>query len=125
MQKLQEIRRATRRSFSSTWILKAAVLDPKCIIICAFGHDRSLKKRYLELSGQQDCDYPVFINTELPIEEYPKEKLPIIFDNSCFSDYEDDFLRQNLYIRREDLKIPEYNMRELKEKIGHNFHIKP
>lgn len=87
-----------RNMGSTDWILKAAILDERVMIICKDGRCkeelrmkyRDLRREfYRQLTGSEppplvDQTFPMFIT----ISEYENKirghRVPIVFDNSCF-----------------------------------------
>ena len=91
MNRLQEIVRDTRQTGSTTWILKSAIKNPECIIVCrnmqqAKGLERKYnkmlsdvwlgKKLWWKLFGRKQ---PKFLSIRSNFRGFG---LPVIFDNA-------------------------------------------
>ena len=92
--KVKEIIRSSRRTGSSTWILEAAMQNPKCVIIAGTGlHAKFLEhfytkmvnelpwyKRYYRKFILKHNTKPIFTYISVSDDGY---NLPVIFDNSA------------------------------------------
>lgn len=87
---------AIRGSGTTTWILKAAIKSPRCIIVskdeytseklnimyrCLILKEGLLKRLYWEVVGRE---YPIFISLDSSLEGFRGLNRPIIFDNSAY-----------------------------------------
>jgi len=84
---------ARRQCGSTTWILDSAVLFPKCILVFwNMKYAREMECRYNEIVKDLikrgiipidlHRDRPIFTSVESNLNGM--ERMPIIFDNSCF-----------------------------------------
>jgi hypothetical protein len=96
MNKITEIVLLTRRTGSSTWILKSCISNPECIVVCA---DKE-RAQYMEMQ-YRDLLYkspwylklkwyffgrknPRFVSVQYdPNNIFRRNDLPVIFDNSA------------------------------------------
>lgn len=110
MEKVYEILSLTRRSGSTTWILKAAIRNPECIIVCrSIEHAWFFKKQYVELLDKQPFylriwwwffgrKFPEFVPFNIFTKISFRKKMPVIFDNQVFinEEYYDFIEKQTL-----------------------------
>lgn len=85
-----------RRGAGSTrWIISAAILNPKCVIVCKnratltyaeemFNELITDSEVFSEIYRSNNNEKPTFITLDNLSYLTGREQLPIIFDNSCF-----------------------------------------
>jgi hypothetical protein len=75
-----------RQCGNTTWILKSAIENPECIILCYnMRNAKELENKYFHMLEERSIDrkgrkHPKFLSKNSDLKGY---KLPVIFDNSA------------------------------------------
>jgi len=97
---IDDIISSTRRTGNSTWILKSAMNDNKCIIVYPSESIATLmkklyKKMLKEKGVGEDLEFPKFLTLG---DDFSNCKVPVIFDNSAIeSEVKIKYKCQNRY----------------------------
>jgi len=93
MEKITEIVYRTRQTGNTTWILKAAIKQPNCVIVSKnMQQAKNLERNYFQLLSKSAWyqklywkwfgrKHPKFMTIDSKFEGF---RLPIIFDNGSF-----------------------------------------
>lgn len=91
MERIEQIIRGTRGSGNTTWILMAAIENPRCVIVSkTMQQSKSLRRMYNILLDAQPWHkkllwkffgktYPRFVSINY---DFSENNLPVIFDNA-------------------------------------------